>query len=486
MRAIAIWSGVFCGALVVAVRADEQPLRWVRSLDDAKRIAAAEHKDLFVNFTGLEWCGHCIELDTAILNRKEFRAADADFVLVDLDFPSDRNQLGELKNLYEAWMKQYMIHGFPTVVLADETGRPYTYFTGYDDEVDVARFMDQLTAARKVRDARDRELAAAKQVTGTARAQRLHAAINAVATALGSLEEREDDPVLTFYQDEAGEIRRLDVDNALAIREVYDARTQARDELRRREAIIAELRKYKTKEDCPAAIAYIDQQLKEITDVKLRFTLEQRRYSRLEWMEQYAEALEGLQRLLQDPHCPADDRNWMLRNHAILLSRMGRLDEALAFYDEQIAAAAQDARKRTYFLDWKANMLFGTGRHEETIATCRDLLASARPKTDKWAEAMSYLGFALQGAGRHNEAISTYRDQLAYNRAIGGNAAYTLLVIARSQHALGLVDDERRTLDEAQEAIATQADRPAKQKELDNLREELEKARKSLVGKLPQ
>src|SRR6476660_872633 len=170
MRAIAIWSSVFWSALIVAARADEQPLRWVRSLDDARRIAASEHKDLFVNFTGLEWCGHCVDLDTEVLSRKEFRGVAASFVLVDLDFPSDRDQLGALKGPYAAWTKQYMIHGFPTVVLLDEAGRPYSYFTGYDDEVDVAAFVDQLAAARNIRQARDRELAAARQAPGASRA----------------------------------------------------------------------------------------------------------------------------------------------------------------------------------------------------------------------------------------------------------------------------------------------------------------------------
>lgn len=486
MRAIAIWSSVFWSSLIVAARADEQPLRWMRSLVDAKRIAASEHKDLFVNFTGLEWCGHCVELDTEVLSRREFRAAADSFVLVDLDFPNDRDQLGALQGPYDAWVKQYMIHGFPTVVLVDEAGRPYSYFTGYDDEVDVAKFMNQLAAARNVRMARDRELAAAKQATGAARAQKLHAAIQAVAAALGSLEEREDDPVLTFYQDEVDEIRHLDADNALTLREVYDARTRARDEYRRREAIVAELNQFKTKEDCPAAIAYIDKQLETVTDLKLRFSLARRRYSRLEWMEQYADALEALRRLLQDPSCPADDRNWMLRNQAILLTRLGRLDEALAFYDEQIAAAAKDTPSRAYFLNWKVNMLFGTGRHDETIATCHKLRAAEKPKSGGWAEATFYLALSLQSAGRHSEAISVYQEQLAYDREMGANGAGSLLSIARSHHALGHADDERRILDEVEKALATQADRPAKQKEIDGLREALQKARESLLEKSSQ
>ncbi len=477
-----VLSMVAGGAPVASASVEEQPLRWVRSLDEGKKLAVAEHKDLFVNFTGLEWCGNCIDLDTEVLSRAEFRAAADDFVLVDLDFPGDREQLGALQGPYDAWTKQYLIHGFPTVVLTDEAGRPYAYFTGYDEEVDAARFMSQLAAARKAHRLRDQELGAAKQATGAARARKLHAAIDAVAAALGSLEECADDPVLTFYHHEVDEIRRLDADNALGLKAIYDVRTRARDEDRRRAAILYGLSQFPTKEDSPAVLAYIDKQLKETIDTRLRFALERRRYSRLEWMEQHAEALEALRRLLKDPSCPADDRNWMLRNEALLLWRLGRLDEALAFYDEQIAAA-KDGRSCAYFLNWKANMLFGTGRHEEILATCRALQAAEKPKAGGWAEATFYLAWSLQKAGRHDEAIGVYETLLAYDRQIGRSSASHLLLMAESHHALGHVEEERRALDEVEMAIATQDDRPAKQKEMSRLCEELHKARKRSLEK---
>jgi thioredoxin-related protein len=248
MRAIVTWPCLFCGLLTVMARADEQHLRWVRRVDEAQRLAAAERKDLFINFTGLEWCGHCIHLDTAVLSRREFRATATDFVLVDLDFPADRDQLGELKVSYDGWMKQYLVVSLPTIVLSDETGRPYAYFTGYDREVDVAKFMQQIAAARESRRTRDRELAVAKHASGAERARALHAAVQAVAARLGTIEERGDDPLMRFYRDEVEEICRLDAGNGLALREQYDARRRTRDEHRRGQAIIAELQRYKTKE----------------------------------------------------------------------------------------------------------------------------------------------------------------------------------------------------------------------------------------------
>jgi len=478
VRIVAILLTALWGGLTVVVYADEPPLRWLRNLDDARQIAQAEHKDLLVNFTALEWCGHCMDLEEGVLSRREFRAAAADFVLVDVDFPGDRSELGTLEALYGEWTKRYKVLGFPTIVLMDQAARPYCYFTGYDDDVDVARFMVELAAAKKLRQVRDRELAEAKELAGPARAHKMHAAIAPLAAQLGTLEERGDDPLLVFYQDEAKEIRQLDADNTLGLRAVYDARQSERDACRRRETILQELEC--KKEDCPATMARISRLLEEVTDDKLRFALKKRRYNIFEWTERYADALAELKPLVDDPACPADDRNPMLRRQASLLARTDRFEDGLALYDKQIAIA-KDAKTRAYFLSWKANALFGTGRHEETIATCRDLRMAVKPRSSGWVEATGYLAFALEGAGRHSDALSVYEEQLAYDRDVGHAATGTLLSIARCHHAMGHKDQELQTLDAADKALAKEVVRTGKLKQIEAARKELQKAREALA-----
>jgi tetratricopeptide (TPR) repeat protein len=169
----------------------------------------------------------------------------------------------------------------------------------------------------------------------------------------------------------------------------------------------------------------------------------------------------------------------MLRDQAMILYHTGRLDEAIAFYDGQIAAA-KDPRSRAYFMQWKANTLLATDRHEQTIATCRELRSTEIPQSEEWAEATAFLGTALQNGGHHGEAILVYREQISRNRQTGSSEAFPLLAIARSQRALGLDDDAARTLDEVENALSSEVDRPAKQKQNDNLRQELQKARESL------
>ena len=470
---------VLAAVSVGGARAGEPGLRWVRSLDDAKRIATTEHKDLFINFTGIEWCGNCIDLDRAILSRKEFAPAANHFVLVDLDFPSDREKLGELKDSYDKWMKEYLIHGFPTVVLADAAGLPYAYFTGYEAEVDVAHFMERLLTSRQSREHRDREIAAAREVTGADRAQKLHAAIQSVADALEGIEQRKDDPVLLFYKNEVDEIRRLDADNALKLCALYDARIAAREEYRRRQAIFSQLDRFTAKEDCRAAVAHIDKLLAEVTDGAIRYQLEQRRYGFLDWDEQYALALESLHRLLNDSHCPDEDRNYLSRNEAICLSRLGRLEEAIAYYDRQITAAADRPSDRFYFMRWKMNTLLGSDRHADAIAACRDVQAAEKPNSREWAQATSNLGWAFRYAGKNREAIASFREAHPYWRQNGGDAD-GLIIIARLQHDLGLDEEARLTLDEAEKAIPLIADKSTKQRKSDRLRDEIKELRLSV------
>jgi thioredoxin-related protein len=155
--------------------ADAPQLRWVRNLDDAKKLATDDHKDLLVNFTGLEWCPGCRLLHDKILGRDEFATATNDFVLVDLDFPADLDDLGPLRDSYDSWVRKYLIHAYPTIVLADETGRPYAYLTGAGcaEEANVTSVLASLGKLRDARLRRDQELAAAEKSTGLERAARL-------------------------------------------------------------------------------------------------------------------------------------------------------------------------------------------------------------------------------------------------------------------------------------------------------------------------
>jgi len=103
---------------------------WLTDLDEAKKVAAKEKKDILVDFTGSDWCGWCIKLKKEVFDLPAFEAATKKFVLVELDFPNKKPQSDELKAKNRAAQQKYGITGFPTILLMDAQGEVYAR-TGY-------------------------------------------------------------------------------------------------------------------------------------------------------------------------------------------------------------------------------------------------------------------------------------------------------------------------------------------------------------------
>lgn len=109
-------------------------VKWLTDFAAAKTKAAAEGKDILINFSGSDWCGWCIKLDEEVLSKDYFKInAPKYFVLVNADFPNDKSKISpETQKQNEALMKEFGIQGFPTVLLLDAEGKPYVG-TGYQD-----------------------------------------------------------------------------------------------------------------------------------------------------------------------------------------------------------------------------------------------------------------------------------------------------------------------------------------------------------------
>lgn len=110
---------------------------WETDYTKALAKARAENKRVFLDFTGSDWCGPCINLRKRVLTSKEFTAyAAKNLVLVEVDYPQAKKQSAELKQQNEKLGKQYGIDekGFPTIVLLDPAGKVMREFTGYEGE----------------------------------------------------------------------------------------------------------------------------------------------------------------------------------------------------------------------------------------------------------------------------------------------------------------------------------------------------------------
>jgi thioredoxin-related protein len=110
----------------VAGKEQESAPVWMTDIEAAKKKAVAESKDLLLDFTGSDWCPGCIQLEKEVLSRKVFiHEAQKHFVFVIVDFPRKKEQSPLLKQQNEKLAQQYDIQVFPTVLLADVTGKPY-------------------------------------------------------------------------------------------------------------------------------------------------------------------------------------------------------------------------------------------------------------------------------------------------------------------------------------------------------------------------
>lgn len=106
---------------------------WIADYDEAVKSAKAQNKDLFIDFTGSDWCIWCKKLDAEVFVHEEFlKAAGKDFVFVSLDFPNSEEAKAKVPNAKrnKELAEKYGIQGFPTILLMTPDGDVFGQ-TGY-------------------------------------------------------------------------------------------------------------------------------------------------------------------------------------------------------------------------------------------------------------------------------------------------------------------------------------------------------------------
>ena len=93
---------------------------WLVDFNAAKEQAAKEGKEIFMEFTGSDWCPPCISFKKKVLDTEVFKtAAPEGYVLLKLDSPRDKSkQSPEESEQYKKLSAEYKITGVPTVILA--------------------------------------------------------------------------------------------------------------------------------------------------------------------------------------------------------------------------------------------------------------------------------------------------------------------------------------------------------------------------------
>lgn len=112
-------------------KVDTEQLEWLVKMEDALSLAQEKSLPVLVNFTGSDWCGWCIKLQSEVFSQPEFITyARQNLILLKLDFPRNIPQTEETKIYNRLLLEQYGIQGFPTILLVNEKGNEFAR-TGY-------------------------------------------------------------------------------------------------------------------------------------------------------------------------------------------------------------------------------------------------------------------------------------------------------------------------------------------------------------------
>lgn len=189
---------------------------WIQDFAKAKAEAKAAQKDLLVDFTGSDWCGWCIKLDSEVFSQEAFRTtAPQHFVLVKLDYPRNENLVTkEIRAQNEQLQSEYSIQGFPTILLMDDEGRVYAQ-TGYQ-QGGPDSYNEMLAGLREKGSGFKAALAVAAKQAGVERAKTLD-------DALGQLEEEVAD---AYHFALMQEIVAIDADGKAGLKDKYDAKVK--------------------------------------------------------------------------------------------------------------------------------------------------------------------------------------------------------------------------------------------------------------------
>lgn len=214
--------------LLAAAVAPALALPEVATMDEAKAAAQAAGCNIFVDFTGTDWCTACIHLRTKIVESPEFEAAlGKKFVLVPVDFPRTPELVAaipdEVKREREALLTSFKIEGLPGVVLMDSKGLPFEVINGTRSK--PADYIALVEAGLAKLAARDAALAEAAGKSGMERAKALDAALKTLPEVCRDK-----------YKDIITEINAIDTQNELGYKNYGD---KTRERIAQTEAFYA-------------------------------------------------------------------------------------------------------------------------------------------------------------------------------------------------------------------------------------------------------
>ena len=105
---------------------------WATDYAAACQRAAAENKQVLLNFTGSDWCTWCHKLEAEVFSKPDFSSRAAErYVLVTVDFPQKKKLPAAEAAQNNRLKSDFGVRGYPTIVVVSPEGRKRAEIVGY-------------------------------------------------------------------------------------------------------------------------------------------------------------------------------------------------------------------------------------------------------------------------------------------------------------------------------------------------------------------
>jgi tetratricopeptide (TPR) repeat protein len=459
-------------------------IHWLTNLDEAKRVAAAEGKDLFINFTGLSWCGPCMQLEYEVLTTAAFAPSAQHFVMVRLDYPSGVRRLPqEPPDSQLTWRDYYAVNSFPTVFLADATGLPYAV-TG-NNGLKAGPYLKHIHELRGVHAVRDAGFAKAAQADGVDRAKLLFDGLTAMRkTSDPEHSGSGDDLLVHFYRKQMDEVVQLDADGAAGLRGQIDEILRAMQKRAGGQDFYAQLQKTFTEQGVDASLRILDEKILDAESIEHRNELRRARLTYLEWGNRIEDALAFARELAVDENLTANEQFTNRRRVAANLWQLKRHEDALREYDKLIAESEGNPWRASAVLREKAGILRENGRFAEALSAYECAIKLLEPKTEQWRIAVAWRINLLARLGRADDAWEAWgnADEIGWRRPLDGTSM--MAMIAHYLNERGLHEAALAAAARAEKALDDfVAESDAERKTVADLRQTLDKVKAGPAAK---
>ena len=382
---------------------------WQTDMKKAQELASKEDKDLLINFTGSDWCSWCIKLKQEVFSKEEFEKAHEKFVLVEMDFPQDKSIIPpEIQKQNEAWSQKLSIEGFPTVVLADQEGRPFGKM-GYMPGGPPA-FLAELDKSQKSRVLRDEKLAKAKSANGLEKAKLLASALDEIPANYH----------LPSYRAEVDEIIALDADDKGGLKSRFEKAVHEAEARERLQEFSQELQVAFQDGGVDAALTLVETELKAKKTLANPVLKEQLAQFEIQIMLRKAQDLIGDKKLKEAETVFAaalaktkkGTDNWLMVQvaHADMIKQADQAKQAAEIYDEILTVKTLKSEQKAMVLIFAAEAHHEAKQEKETadrVSEADKLLAELSKGFDLPPQAIAQLKRRLDAVRKTDETEKT-------------------------------------------------------------------------------